>query len=306
MNEYTTNRPIYGTAKTVQFIRLEVRKVNLPTLAFAVVILALGPVLAAPGEDARKFDPERDLLSLHYDHAPDKDDGQSAVADLTILASLYGRGWIEKHVVAVSGAYGTNAKRFNSKSDAVMDAAWNDCGGWLAAHANRQQAVTLLAKRFSEVLQRGGDVWVKEGGQSDITAEVVKRLRSRLPDINAAKRIHVVQHSDWNENHTTQAALAYTKRETHYIRIRDANNYLNIKGGNEAFERAAKQHPLFGPAWKAAFAYYNPKERLDFSDTGELMHILGLGELGIEDFRKRFLIAAEKSAPNKPDADDGN
>ena len=45
----------------------------------------------------------------------------------------------------------------------------------------------------------------------------------------------------------------------------------------------------FGQVWKAAFAYYDPADRLDFSDTGELMHILGLGENGIEAFRKRFL-----------------
>jgi hypothetical protein len=98
-----------------------------------------------------------------------------------------------------------------------------------------------------------------------------------------------VQHSNWNENQTNNAALAYAKKHTHYIRIRDANAYLNIKGGDDAFVKAASEHPVFSAAWKAAFAYYNPKERLDFSDTGELMHIVGLGEMGVEEFRKRFL-----------------
>ena len=98
-----------------------------------------------------------------------------------------------------------------------------------------------------------------------------------------------MQHSNWNENETTDTALAYTQKHTHYIKIKDANAYLNTKGGNDAFVKAATEHPVFGNIWKAAFAYYNPKERLDFSDTGALMHILGLGELDFNDFRKRYL-----------------
>ena len=77
----------------------------------------------------KDFNPSRDLISLHYDHAPDRDDGHSAAADRTILESIFGANWIREHVVAVSGAYGKNAGEFNAKSNAVMDAAWNDCGG---------------------------------------------------------------------------------------------------------------------------------------------------------------------------------
>ena len=203
---------------------------------------------------------------------------------------MFGVEWIKTHVVAVSGAYGENAGAFNAKSDAVMDAVWNDCGGWQEGHSNRERVVTHLAGRWSGVLKAGGDVWVKEGGQSDITAAVVQRLRvTHSPDLDIGSRVHVVQHSQWNEDQTTDIALAYTKRQTDYIKIRDANAYLNIKGGNRAFERAAREHSIFGPHWQAAFAYYNPEERLDFSDSGELMHILGLGEIGIEGFMKHFL-----------------
>jgi len=252
-------------------------------------ILGVAVTTTLAGAEARKFEAQTDLVSLHYDHAPDKDDGHSAVADRTLLESLFGRDWIKQHAVAVSGAYGTNAKTFNPKSDAVMDAAWNDCGGWLAAHTNRQAAIERLTDRWRKVLESGGDVWVKEGGQSDITAAVVRRIRAAMPGVETATRIHVVQHSVWNERHTTQEALDYTRTQTHYIKIRDANAYLNIKGGDAAFEKAALAHPVFGPAWKAAFAYYDPKTRLDFSDTGELLHILGLGEIGIAEFRQRYL-----------------
>ena len=244
---------------------------------------------AADGSSSRKFSPQTDLLSLHYDHAPDKDDGHSAAADLTILRSLYGTNWIPLHVVAVSGAYGKNADRFDPDSDRVMDVTWNDCGGWLDGHNHHDQTVTELVSRWRKTLEAGGDVWVKEGGQSDITAKVVQALQQDLPNLVTTQRVHVVQHSDWNENHTGKDALAYVKEHTDYIRIRDANAYLNIEGGDEAFVMAATNHPAFGASWTAAFEYYDPKKRLDFSDTGELMFILGLGELDCKQFRERFL-----------------
>lgn len=56
---------------------------------------------------------------------------------------------------------------------------------------------------------------------------------------------------------------------------------------------------MFGTVWEAAFTYYKPEHRLDFSDTGELMHILGLGEIGIDDFRGRFLVNTDGATPNR-------
>lgn len=240
-------------------------------------------------DPAATFDPQHDLISLHYDHAPDKDDGHSAAADRTILQTLYGKEWLAKHAVAVSGAYGLNAKTFNPASDAVMRAAWDDCGGWLAAHGHWDHAVAELAKRWEKTLRAGGDIWVKEGGQSDITADVLKRLQSNMPDLDTTKRVNVVQHSKWNEDQTTPAALRYTKTNARYVKIPDANAYLNVVGGNRDFQQAATRHASFGPAWRAAFAYYDPDHRLDFSDTGELLHILGLGKLSFDDLAQRFL-----------------
>ena len=241
-------------------------------------------------DDAKPaFDQDKDLLSLHYDHAPDKDDGHSAAADRTILETMFGKDWIKDHVLAVSGAYGENAKTFNPKSDHVMDVTWNDTIGWVVGHKRHKEAAKEILERWLKTLNAGGDVWVKEGGQSDLTADVVKLLKQAKPDLATARRIHVIQHSNWNENKTTDEDLAYAKKETDYIRIKDANRFLNVKGGNRAFEKAATEHPVFGASWKAAFEYYDPKHRLDFSDTGELMHILNLGEIGIDAFREKFL-----------------
>ncbi len=239
---------------------------------------------------ASRFDPSKDLLSLHYDHAPDKDDGHSAAADRTLLQSLFGKEWIPLHVLAVSGTYGINGNAFNPDSDPVMDAAWKDCGGWLSAHTDRDDVVNRLSEKYRGVIESGGDIWIKEGGPSDLTAAVLSRLMKTFPASTLADHIHVIQHSVWNEEHTFQEALAFTKRTTHYIRIEDANTFLKSKQGVEKFIQAALVHPEFAHVWETAFAYYNPiKEYLDFSDTGELMYILDIGILDIDDFRRRFL-----------------
>ena len=259
---------------------------------YAVVFMVvtagwLQPVHADPNA----FDPHKDLLSLHYDHAPDRDDGQSVAADFTILSCQYGNEWLADHVLPVSGTCGVNAAQFNPASDRVMDTVWNGCGGWVAAHEDWFAAVDTVFAVWRATLLDSGDIWVKEGGQSDLTAQITMLIRHYEPDIDTRARIHVVQHSDWNENTTEPSALAYTIEYTDYIRILDANSYLNELGGDRVFEQAAVSHPTFGAAWKAAFEYYPPGERLDFSDTGELMHILGLGQVGIDAFRRLFLIS---------------
>ena len=258
-----------------------------------LLVLATGHAVGGTSLFAKEgnkiFDAEKDLISLHYDHAPDKDDGHSAAADRTLLQQVFGREWLPQHVVAVSGAYGTNAKAFNPRSNLVMDACWNDVGGWLDAHTQREEAIRALADRWRKTIESGGDVWIKEGGQSDLTADVVRHLVQIAPDIKTTERIHTVQHSDWNEEKTTASDLAYAKEATDYVRIQDANRYLNRKGGNAAFQTAATTHPQFGAMWRAAFSYYDPQHRLDFSDTGELMAILDLGEVGIESFHQRYL-----------------
>jgi CubicO group peptidase (beta-lactamase class C family) len=247
-----------------------------------------GPRTPLP-EGADTFDATIDLISLHYDHAPDRDDGHSAAADRSLLEVLYGACWLERHVVAVSGAHGWLGFTFKTDSDAVMEAAWGDRGGWLDAHRDRERATADLAARWKRALEVGGDVWVKEGGSSDLTADVVRQIRAELPGVDTKRRIHVVQHGNFNEWLTWLRAMRFTRKETDYRRIRNANAYLNVAGGNDAFESAARSHEIFGPAWDAAFEYYDPRRRLDFSDTGELLSILGLGEVGIDEFGERFL-----------------
>ncbi len=271
-----------------------------------------------PPPTLNDFNPNTDLLSLHYDHAPDKDDGHSAAADRTILESEFGCGFIQSNVLAVAGTYGTNASTYNSKSELVMDTVFNPCGGYVNADADWDGAVSTMTARWSQTINSGGDVWVKEGGQSDITADVVALLQQQGYDTQT--RIHVVQHSNWNEQKTTDSDLrfvggitwnggrkAVAVPQTDYIRIKDANAYLNRRSDNEAFVQAAVNHPVFGDSWQAAFNYYDPDHRLDFSDTGELMWILGIGDtnvplnqftgININQFQSRYLNYSTANLP---------
>lgn len=269
--------------------RRRTRRCRAALLSLALWSCALPSPRRPLPEGAARFDATTDLISLHYDHAPDRDDGQSAAADRTLLEILYGACWLEHHVVAVSGAYGWLGFMFQTDSDAVMEAAWGNRGGWLDAHRERDRAVADLAARWKRVLDAGGDIWVKEGGSSDLTAAAVRRIRAELPGLDTRRRIHVVQHGKYNEWLTWLRAMRYTRTETDFRRIPHADPYLNVAGGDPEFESAARSHPVFGPVWRAAFEYYDPHRRLDFSDTGELLHILGLGEIGVREFGERFL-----------------
>ena len=203
-------------------------------LTLLACLITVGSARAEPPPNPG-FDPQDDLLSLHYDHAPDKDDGQSAAADRTVLESLYGRAWLPAHTLAVSGTYGLNKDDFNADSDRVMDMVFGDIGGWLSAHRDWKGTREKLADRWLEAIEAGGDVWVKEGGQSDLTADVVRTLLSRISNLPTRERVHVVQHSNWNEEKTSPDALDYVRTWTDYIRIGDANAYLNLAGGNHEF-----------------------------------------------------------------------
>jgi len=262
--------------------------------AFSITINVTSPS-APPETMAGDFDFARgDIIMLHYDHAPDKDDGHSAAADRSILETTFGCNGLQSQVIPVGGTYGTNANSYNSASEAVMDAVYNDAStcaiGWQDAHADWASVVSTEVQKWKVALDSasGAHIWVKEGGQSDLTADVVGQLLLEYSESVIKSRVHVVQHSNWNEDKTTSSDLAYVKDKTDYIRIKDANSYLNIQPNSNAntatinsFVAAATNHPIFGPGWVAAFNYYSTSHRLDFSDTGELMWILGLGNTAV-------------------------
>jgi len=238
---------------------------------------------------AGSFNASRDLIALHYDHAPDRDDAHAAVAGLMV------RDRLGLTVNVVAGTYGERSRTFyDAGSEAVMNAVWGS--EWLNAHRNFDGAVNTTVSRWASVLGAGGSVWVAEGGPSDFTAEVVSRLQQRHSEFNTQQRIHVIQHSVWNEDHSSPSALSYTRANTRYVRIDDGNHPnatadLRFESHNNGAFVSRALSSSYSNEWAVAFGYLSPSDKLDFSDTVELLHILGLGRSSIadvNDFGDRF------------------
>lgn len=239
------------------------------------------PVVSAPLTGNSGFNRQRDLVAIHFDHAPDRDDGHAAVAALMV------RDKMGLNVQVVAGTYGVySAGRYDAESERVMAAVWGS--EWLNAHSNRNGSINAAVNRWTSTLAAGGSVWVAEGGPSDFTAEVVRRINRNHSEFNTRQRIHVIQHSDWNEDHALAADLNYTRNNTNYVKINDGNDpnstadfrfESNINGPFVA--RA--QSSSYASQWGVAFNYLTPADKLDFSDTVEIMHIVGLGVSVIRD-----------------------
>ncbi len=253
----------------------------------ALLLIVAFSVMTLSSTAHAEFDADRDLVALHYDHAPDRDDAHAAAAGLAVVRALNLR------VIAVGGAYGRwNADRYNSDSVAVMNAVWGS--EWLDAHARREEALQSSVTLWTQTLNSGADVWIAEGGQADFTAAVVRRISGELPSVNLRDRIHVVQHSDWNEVHADQADLAYVRAGTNYIRIEDGNfenSTADFNQQSQAFVNTVLASQ-YASAWQAAFDYLDPAEKLDFSDVVELLHIVDIGIDQVrnpEQFAARFI-----------------
>lgn len=239
-----------------------------------------------PPATSGAFNRSRDLVALHFDHAPDPDDGHAAAAAFVVQDQL------QLAVQVVGGTHGVySAGRYIPASESLMNSIWGQ--NWLDAHNTRPSAVDQSAIRWAGTLAAGGDVWVAEGGPSDYTAAVVRLLQQRHPEFQTRNRIHVVQHSQWNEDHALAADINFVRSNTNYIRIEDGNepnSTADFRGFRQSFVDSALNSQYRG-VWNVAFAYLSPSVKLDFSDTVELMYILGMGTSQIanaDDFARVF------------------
>lgn len=237
-----------------------------------------------PPRSEGPFDPAVDLLSIHFDFS-NPDDGHATVA----AKELTGFFGIEPHVV--SGTADPDSTVFVNPYGPVMDAAWG--AGWVDAGSDRSEAVVTTSQRWLATIEAGGRVWVAEGGVSDFTAAVVDEIRRRRPGLATEGAVLVVQHNGRNESASKAGALATVQDVTEYTRIDDgnsANGTADLFQPSSSFEAAA----LAGPnaaAWAVAFGDL-PAAELDFSDTVEVLHILGVGLDQVatpDDFADRFL-----------------
>ncbi|MFK7893739.1 MAG: hypothetical protein AB8B63_23180 [Granulosicoccus sp.] len=230
-----------------------------------------------------------DLLALHYDNCPDPDDGHAAAAGKSVLGTV----GIE-NVIVVNGTCGFAIRnRYQPGSEAVMNAIWGSM--WLDSYNQEESAINTAALRWATTLSNGDDVWVAEGGPSDFTARVLQRIGSDYPSVNR-KRIHVVQHSAgtmFNEANTSPNNMAFVKQVADYRTIPNGNRPNNGSAGfntPSAFFVNTALQSRFAAEWDAAFNYLNPNTKLDFSDTVELLYIIGDTQTaGPDDFAIRYL-----------------
>jgi hypothetical protein len=233
-----------------------------------------------------RFSPSQDLFFAHFDIRPDVDDLHSIAA---LGAVLSDPRYARVQYLAVAGTYGTQRGDYIDPPE-LLRLAFGE--RWLDAHNARDAALAVQLRAALATLDAGGQIWVMEAGQSDHSAALFARVAAARPAIDVRARVHIVQHSDWNERHTSAASLAWVGATLDYIKIADGNRVGNGTPGYNSRDGAPWPR-LFaqrrtGPLWRAAHAlarevnpraaYRNPTidaDGFDFSDVAEAAHIFG-------------------------------
>ena len=252
-------------------------------------------------ESPLRFHQATDLLLVQYDCKTDVDDLHSVAAFRTLIADPdYSN--IKYH--AVAGTYGVQEGLY-VPPNALFEQAFGD--NWTDANIDRAAALEKVKNLVMPFLASDGDIWIAEAGQSDFTASLIKALQSELPALDIHERIHVVQHSDWNEEVTADEDLSLVKQESDYHKISDGNVVGNGTPGFRTSEYKIEQLSVRNPelklVWQTAIGLcnrYNGQEGrynneaiasggFDFSDLSEVCWILNLENIkDAEQFFRRF------------------
>jgi hypothetical protein len=249
-----------------------------------------------------RFNRSTDFLLVHFDCKTDVDDLQSMAALATLLANP---NYSNINYHAVTGTYGVQEGLY-VPPNALLELAFK--GHWTDAHKNVPLAVNEVLAQVKPVLENHGAIWIADAGQSDFTAKLIKTIRANFPKVITEDRIHVVQHSDWNESVTYTEALRYVKKYSDYNKIADGNGLNN---GTPGFKDSTFTHwntvvtdPKLVDIWELSIKIcnrYNGKHErylneaiaaggLDFSDLSEVCWILGIEDIkDISDFFSRVL-----------------
>ena len=260
------------------------RTVEMPGLILVLLgIATVALYVSAESENTRqldcgsakklgRFNPVSDLLVANFDNKPDTDDLLAAAGLATMLRD---QRFACVRYIAVTGAYGEGPERVTGKARAwhyievrtLFDLAFP--GHWADAHSDHAGTVDSVTESALETVHAGGDVWIMEAGQSDLTASVALRLSELDPSINLRSRVHLVQHSDVNELLTTPAALAHVRNHLDYISIANGNIAGNgtpgFKTSGGAVWPALLRDPNVGPVWVEA-------QRLALNNNGKAGH----------------------------------
>ncbi|MEM9079892.1 MAG: hypothetical protein AAGC74_04285 [Verrucomicrobiota bacterium] len=305
---------------------------NLLTVILLTQGLAFSQSPTAPNSSPPiiQFDKSKDLFLAQFDSKPDPDDLQAIAAIGSMLAHP------DLHGVDYFAVQGTVSDRFRGeknqnnsflRTDGLMNDAfgkqnvrwtqagktrrdtWPD-GAFGIANENWKDSVLRVQEKAKTTLDRGGKIYVMEAGNSDFTYDWVQSLIANTDYSSEFTKssIIVVQHSDWNETHTSSAAeLDWVRENTDYRRIEDGNGNNatpNFKNNTPQWIDSVRttQNPnpytqnLWEKAWQGMQGKVPKWSELDtgiadFSDTVEAWYIFNLdGDSdNIDKFTKRFI-----------------
>ncbi|QBG46381.1 hypothetical protein EGM51_02830 [Verrucomicrobia bacterium S94] len=191
-----------------------------------LTIMLLSAACAISATYARPyFDTSKDLLICQYDSKPDPDDIHAQAAAGCMLAHA---DHAAVNYFAVQGAYGVQGGTFIESGSLFSMAFGVENTDWTDAHSDWWGSVTRIKNKAKPILQNGGKVWVAEAGQSNITADWIAALISDgIAESTIKANVIVVQHSDWNQDQTADADLAYVKDKADYYYIDNGNGTVN-------------------------------------------------------------------------------
>lgn len=279
------------------------KKMKLLPLSFIITILMSfnSDIVTNKNSQRSIFNIEKDLLLAQFDCKTDVDDLHTAAA-LTMLMSQPDFSKINYHSVA--GTYGNQDGLYVPPNE-LFQLAFED--NWTDAHENLKEAVEKVKNLVVATLSKQGDVWIAEAGQSDFTAKLIQAIQTEIPKLKTSQRIHVVQHSGWNEKATSPEGLEFVKTNVDYHIIPDGNAVGNGTPGfrDPEFDNWKEKitDPKLVEIWTFAIDLankYNAKDGrynneavsaggLDFSDLSEVCWILGLEHIkNVEDFFKCY------------------
>ncbi len=255
---------------------------------FAIISLSVCCKGVKMDSTDRTFKKGKDFLLIQFDCKTDVDDLQTVAALSTLLTDS---NFTNINYHAVAGTYGIQEGLYVPPND-LFQLAFGD--NWTDAHNNKKGAVEKVKSLVIKTLVQDGNLWIADAGQSDFSAELVHAIQKDLPKIETSKRIHVIQHAEWNEEVTTPEKLDFVKRNTDYIKIPDGNGVGNGTPGFRSPEFTNWDDKITNPEmrkiWQLAIELsnkYNGKEGryyneaiaaggLDFSDLSEVCWILGI------------------------------
>ena len=250
-----------------------------------------------------KFNISKDLLLVQLDCKTDIDDLHTAAGLTTLLKYP---DYKDLNYFAVAGTYGIQEGLYVPPNE-LMKMAFQS--NWADADKEWEASIDKVVTKALNIIENGGSVWVAEAGQSDFTADWVKKLSEKNASINIKESIHVVQHSDWNESVTEPIKLKYAQTVTDYHKIADGNKVGNGTPGLKSDSKVDWESKLndehLTKVWNTAIRLgneYNGKDGrylnesvaeggLDFSDLSEVCYILNLMNIkNTDEFFTYFMV----------------